>query len=307
MNRPLFIKSIRQRISCRTYDGRVPDEETKGRLRAFFRENTRGPFGNPLRFELIDLTEAERAELKSLGTYGVIKGAGLFIAGAVTRGARSMEDFGFGMERNILFATTLGLGTCWLGGTLNRAGFARKIALEPGELMPAISPVGYAAGKRSLTDRAFRFMAKSDKRKPWQELFFDGRPDTPLSRELAGPLGEVLEAVRIGPSASNRQPWRIVREGAAFHLFLARTPGYDKMLGEIRLQEVDMGIALCHFELAAGELGVRGSWREAKPSFAAGVWEYVVSWTLDWQGVEKQLVTQAVQTCFDARRANPEE
>ena len=53
------------------------------------------------------------------------------------------------------------------------------------------------------------------------------------------------------------------------------------MLGEVRLQEVDMGIALCHFELAAGELGVRGSWREAKPSFDAGAWEYVVSWTLD--------------------------
>lgn len=278
MNRPLFIETIRQRISCRTYDGRVPDEETKGRLRAFFRENTRGPFGNPLRFELIDLTEAERAGLKSLGTYGVIKGAGLFIAGAVTRGARAMEDFGFGMERNILFATTLGLGTCWLGGTLNRAGFARKIGLRPGELMPAISPVGYPAGKRSLTDRAFRFMAKSDKRKSWQELFFDGRPDTPLSRELAGPLGEVLEAVRIGPSASNRQPWRIVRDSAAFHFFIARTPGYDKMTGEVKLQEVDMGIALCHFEIAARETGIPGGLKTSRPAFDAGAMEYVVSW-----------------------------
>ncbi len=271
------IETIKQRISCRTYDGMPLDDRKKEQLRAFFRENTRGPFGNPLRFELIDLTEAERAELKSLGTYGVIKGASLFIAGAVKKGARAMEDYGFGMEQNILFATSLGLGTCWLGGTLNRAGFARKIALTPDEQMPAISPVGCPAGKRSLTDRAFRFMAKSDKRKPWQDLFFDGSPDTPLSRELAGPLGEVLEAVRIGPSASNRQPWRIVRDSAAFHFFLARTPGYDKMLGEIRLQEVDMGIALCHFELAAGELGVRGSWREAKPSFDAGTMEYVVS------------------------------
>jgi nitroreductase len=275
------IETIKKRISCRSFDGRALDDNTKEPLRAFFRENTRGPFGNPLRFELVDLTETERAGLKSLGTYGVIKGAGLFIAGGVRKGPRAMEDFGFCMERNILFATTLGLGTCWLGGTLNRAGFARKIGLEPRELMPAISPVGYPAGKRSLTDRAFRFMAKSDRRKPWHELFFDGRPDTPLSRELAGPLGEVLEAVRIGPSASNRQPWRIVREEAAVHFFLARTPGYDKMLGEIRLQEVDMGIALCHFELAAGELGARGSWREANPSFDAGAWEYVVSWTLD--------------------------
>lgn len=269
---------IRRRVSCRTYDGRVPDESTKERLRAFFRENTGGPFGNLLRFELIDLTEAERAELKLLGTYGVIRGAGLYIAGAVRKGPRALEDYGYGMERNILFATSLGLGTCWLGGTLNRAGFARKIALEQDELMPAISPVGTPAGKRSLTDRAFRFMAKSDRRKPWPELFFDGRPGNPLAKEHAGPSAEALEAVRIGPSASNRQPWRVVREGSNYHFFLQRTPGYDKLTGEIRLQEVDMGIALCHFEAAAREIGIPGSWKEARPAFDSGTWEYVLSW-----------------------------
>jgi hypothetical protein len=38
-----------------------------------------------------------------------------------------------------------------------------------------------------------------------------------------------------------------------------------------------MGIALCHFELAVAELGVRGGWRAAKPAFDAGTLEYVVS------------------------------
>ena len=278
MRTPTLAGAIRIRVSCRTYDGRVPDEKTKERLRTFFRGNASGPFGNALRFELIDLTEAERAELKSLGTYGVVRGASLFIAGAVRKGPRAMEDYGYGMERNVLFATSLGLGTCWLGGTLNRAGFSRKIGLAAGELMPAVSPVGYPAGKRSLTDRAFRFMAKSDRRKPWTELFFDDRPGTPLAKERAGALGEALEAVRIGPSASNRQPWRIVREGASFHLFLQRTPGYDRMTGEVRLQEVDMGIALCHFEAAARESGIPGNWTEAKPAFEPGKMEYVLSW-----------------------------
>ena len=278
MDIPSTVETIRKRVSCRSFDGRPLDVRKKERLRAFFRENTRGPFGNPLRFELIDLTEAERAELKSLGTYGVVKGAFLYIAGAVKKGARALEDYGYGMERNILYATSLGLGTCWLGGTLNRAGFARKIALAEDELMPAISPVGYPAQKRTLTDRAFRFMAKSDRRRPWAELFFDGRPGDPLSQEHAGPLAEVLEAVRIGPSASNRQPWRIIREGASLHFFLARTPGYDKMTGEVKLQDVDMGIALCHFELAAAQLGIRGTWQVMKPAFDAGTWEYVLTW-----------------------------
>jgi len=189
-----------------------------------------------------------------------------------------MEDYGYGMERNILLVTSLDLGTCWLGGTLNRAGFARKIGLTPDELMPAISPVGYPAGKRSLTDRAFRFMANSDRRKPWEELFFDEKPGNPLVKEQAGNPGEALESVRMGPSASNRQPWRVVREGKSFHFFLQRTPGYDRITGEIRLQEVDMGIAICHFELAAMEMGLAGSWRQMKFLFDAGMLEYVVSW-----------------------------
>jgi nitroreductase len=280
MDIPAPIETIQKRVSCRSFDGKPIDGKVKETLRKFLRSNTRGPFGNALRFELIDLTEIERAGLKSLGTYGVIKGASLFIAGAVMRGARAMEDYGYGMEKNILFVTALGLGTCWLGGTLKRAGFARKIGLSADEFMPAISPVGYPADKRSLTDRAFRLMAKSDKRKPWEELFFDERPDNALVKDNAGACGQALESVRIGPSASNRQPWRIIREGAHYHFFLARTPGYDKMTGEIRLQEVDMGIALCHFELAAEELGVGGSWQQAKPGFDAGTWEYVVSWML---------------------------
>jgi len=277
------IETIQKRVSCRTFDGRPIDGKARETLREFLRSNSSGPFGNLLRFELIDLTEAERAELKSLGTYGVITGASLFIAGAVTRGARAMEDFGFGMERNILFATAQGLGTCWLGGTLNRAGFARKIGLTPDELMPAISPVGYPTEKRSLTDKTIRFMAKSDKRKPWEELFFDGKQGNPLGKENAGHLASALESVRIGPSATNRQPWRIVRDvnGKALHFFLERTPGYEKMTGEIRLQEVDMGIALCHFELASADLGIAGSWKQAKPGIDAGTMEFVATWTAD--------------------------
>jgi hypothetical protein len=43
----------------------------------------------------------------------------------------------------------------------------------------------------------------------------------------------------------------------------------------------DMGIALCHFELASAELGIAGSWKQANPGFDADAWEYVASWTVD--------------------------
>jgi hypothetical protein len=39
-----------------------------------------------------------------------------------------------------------------------------------------------------------------------------------------------------------------------------------------------MGIAMCHFELAAAELGVAGGWEETPPAFDAGAMEHVASW-----------------------------
>ena len=85
----------------------------------------------------------EQDEIKTLGTYGFIKGASVFIVGAVAKGEWAMEDYGYCMEKNILAATHLGLGTCWLGGTFNRSASASRISKRDDEVIPAITPVGY--------------------------------------------------------------------------------------------------------------------------------------------------------------------
>ena len=89
-----------------------------------------------------------------------------------------------------------------------------------------------------------------------------------------------LECVRIGPSASNRQPWRIVREkdNDVFHFYISRTPGYaEKFLG-VSLQDIDMGIAMCHFEVALQEMKQKGSWQNVQPAPPQTGLEYVASW-----------------------------
>jgi nitroreductase len=273
-----IIETIRARRSCRTYRDRPIEPDRLAELKPFLEANRAAPFGSPLRFQLLDLNDLEADELRPLGTYGVIKGAKLFIIGAVGKEPKAMEDYGYCMEKNILKATALGLGTCWLGGTFRRSGFARRVNLSDGELLPAISPVGYAGEKRSLTDRFFLFSAGSNERKEWNELFSEGDPETPLPRESCGGYETPLECVRTGPSASNKQPWRIVRDGSAFLFYLAKTPGYDRMIKEIRLQNIDMGIAMCHFELSARELGLVGCWNVADPRIPSGGREYIVSW-----------------------------
>ena len=53
-----------------------------------------------------------------LGTYGFIKGAYSFIASSTVREEFALESLGYQMEKIVLKATELGLGTCWLGGTV---------------------------------------------------------------------------------------------------------------------------------------------------------------------------------------------
>jgi nitroreductase len=277
-----MIDVINRRVSVRTYSDQAIEGEKKQKMLDLMNSENKGPFGNKVRFAMVDLTEAERNETRSLGTYGFIRGAKLYVVGAVKDGLGSMEDLGYCFENMILAATGLGLGTCWLGGTFNRANFARRINVSGDEVVPAISPIGYALDKRSARERLLRRIAKSDQRKPWEELFFDGNMNTPLSRDSAGGYAEVLDCVRLGPSASNNQPWRVVKQSAqsAFHFYLKRTWGYDKFNARIDLQRVDMGIAMCHFNLAAKEIGLAGRWVVANPGLETGSAEYIITWVI---------------------------
>jgi nitroreductase len=276
---------VRQRRSCRKFLERPLAGAARRSLEAFLAANSTGPFGGRVRFALIAATAGDRTALKGLGTYGFIDGAAGFILGAVEQGPQALEDYGFLMERAILLATDLGLGSCWLGGTFSRSSFARKIGLAADELMPAVAAVGYPVDGGFSKDR-IRRMAGSNFRRPPEELFSNGDFSTPLSPTDAGAYAEPLEMVRWAPSASNRQPWRIVRTPSGWHFFLARTKSYGKgtllftVLRLADLQRVDMGIAMCHFELAAREAGLDGAWVVENPGIAptpSGT-EYTATW-----------------------------
>lgn len=258
---------INQRSSQRSYKDQPLPDDVKQKLEAFFQENAIGPMNNRVRFQLIGANADDPDVLKDLGTYGFIKNAPAFIAGAVHQAPMHIEDYGFLMEQIILYATDLGLGTCWLGGTFNKSNFANAQGLEEKEVLPAVSPVGYVTDNRSTRDRLIRWGAGSKKRLPFETLFFRDDFETPLTPETAGDYALPLEMVRLGPSASNKQPWRIIEDKntPAFHFFLKRSKGYQKntgRFGAIDLQRLDMGIAMCHFRLTAEEAGLTGKWEQ---------------------------------------------
>jgi nitroreductase len=276
---------MRQRYSCRSYQSTPIPAEKQVKLNQFIADLSRGPFGTEQRFVLVAAAENDRSALKKLGTYGYIKNPPGFIVGATKSAELDLEDFGYQMEKIILEATRLGLGTCWLGGTFTKSSFHKKIGALEDELVPAVTSIGLPSDQRRWIETLRRRDENIERREAWRSLFFEGSFENPLSKEQAGELALPLEMVRLAPSASNKQPWRMVRDGSSWHLYLQRTPGYReralvKWATVADIQRLDMGIAMLHFELSASEMGFSGVWRREEPSIekADALTEYVVSW-----------------------------
>jgi len=256
---------VRQRRSCRSFDGLGLEPPVLAEVEEHA-AGVKPPFGSRLRFGIIDNERVRAENLFSAGSYGMIKGARFYLAALVRREEpRCWEDAGFALEAAILFATGLGVASCWIGGVFDRRRFGRALGIRPGEQLPVVVAVGRPAGNKTLRDRLVRWGAGGDRRRAAADLFFEGSWTVPLSADRAKKWEPALECVRLAPSASNKQPWRILRAGGAFHFFLNRDKAYGAMMPLADLQRIDMGIAMCHFELSAAELGMDGEWRDMNP------------------------------------------
>ena len=271
-------KTISIRKSIRTYSNEPLSQELREKLEHYI-ESVNGPFGTKMRFVIVD-TDKVASRVK-LGTYGVISGAKTFLCAVVEPEERYEENLGYAFERIILYATSLGIGTCWLGGTFNRSGFSDALSLKENEFIPVVSPVGYAKEKNTLVNQVLVMGAGAKNRKDWSELFFNKYYDVALSKDEAGPFRDALEMVRLAPSASNKQPWRIVKDENVLHFFLKRTIGYKNIVG-FDIQRLDIGIAMCHFELMMNELGSKGEWLDIDPGLdVKRNTEYITSYRIN--------------------------
>ena len=267
------LELIRGRRSVRSFDGGALSAEEKRTLRDFA-ASAENPWGKAVEIRLLDKAEHQLSS-------AVIKGETAYLGAKTARGPHAEEAIGFSFEALMLFALSRGLGTVWLGGTMERRGFERAMDLESDELMPCVSPVGRPAARMSLRETVMRGGTGATSRLPFSALFFDGGFDTPLSEAAAGELLEPLRAVQRAPSAVNRQPWRVLRCGDTLHFFLKRSPGLiTRVTGD--LQKVDLGIALCHFSLAAEAVGLHPRFSLAEPALTPpSDWTYIASYTIE--------------------------
>ena len=255
-----IVETIKKRCSVRTYQDKELEPDVREMLQSYM-DNLENPFGMQVKKYIIDKKLASEGE--KLGTYGVIKGASTFMGISGPDKDLAHVAAGYEFENLILEATALGLGTVWLAATFNRDGFASAMGIPKDELFLAISPVGYPAVKRSLTESLMRTAMRSSCRKEWNTLFYLDNFQTPLHKDEAGDYAEPLEMLRLAPSDKNTQPWRVLKSGNSYHFFVTYKSGISR--GEEIIKRVDAGIALSHFHQTALELGLKGCFKQAEP------------------------------------------
>ena len=236
------LELIRHRRSVRTFDGNpLRREDAEELLR--FAGSIAEPYGIPITWKLLS---AKEDGLSS----PVIVGTDTYIAGKLKRQPHAEEAFGYAFEKLVLRAEAMGIGTTWIAGTMDRPAFEKAMQLKADEVMPCVSPLGYPAKRMSLRETMMRKGVRADSRMEWRELFFDRSFDNPLSEDT--PCRDALEMVRWAPSAVNKQPWRVVVDGAQAHFYEQKSKGYEDASGW-DLQKVDLGIAMCHFAFGVGD------------------------------------------------------
>lgn len=275
---PINVKEvIKRRISNRTYEERSLTEEDKKKLLEFNSTLT-NPFGVEVKVQYI--SKEKGADDVQLGTYGTIKGAKDFLAITVKDQPYAMEAIGYQFENLVLYATDMGIGTVWLAGTFKRKDFINAIEIGEDDLFPCICPLGYPALKQSFLEKITKASLGSKKRKDWDKLFFLEDFTKVLTKADAGIYKDALEMLRLAPSATNSQPWAVVKEGNKFHFFC----NYKNTLNDDvkKIKHIDIGIALSHFHQTAMSKGLNGSLQVQDIGFSIpDNMHYVLSYVAD--------------------------
>ena len=236
-----------------------------------------GPFGHQFKFELLIETEEQKKD--QIGTYGFIKNPQGYILGSSIIETKSLFDYAFVLENIVLYLTSLGIGTCWLGGRFRKQEAMSHLSLTENVIIPAITPIGYPQERQRLKERMIRTVLQARNRKQKDQLFFYEEFGMPLG-DRAEDFHQALHYVRIAPSAQNKQPWRLVFNSALSQVhFYVTNPLADHPLYMCEPQYLDIGIAYNHFKAGLDEVGISGTLAMAEPAIEIpDEFFYITSW-----------------------------
>jgi nitroreductase len=270
-----ILDTIKSRTSSRTFKPVPLSPADKRSLEAFIRENDTGLDDECIPFAIIEKKAGEKPMKLD---YGIIKGHSVYVMGASKASATSRVNYGYLMEKVVLKTTEMSLATCWVG-YFDPEYFDADIKIENGYEIPSIVVIGYPTAAPSLVDKVVRFSARSAKRQAWGALFFNYHSKAALSSESVKKYSDSLEMLRLAPSSGNTQPWRIFFDDTVneFHFYKKPVSRRYEAKG---LHEIDMGIAMSHFELASVYNGLSGGWIRLEKERVKAIedFHYIMTW-----------------------------
>jgi len=205
---------IVKRKSIRKYDMNPLAEETLNAVEGFV-NGIGTPFGGKFGVKIFDKSEYDA---KTGGRYKIPAPHYLMFYGD-KKDDTVLRSIGFAGELAALKLAEMNLGTCWLGGaTSKEKDYVISVAF-------------------GVPNEEFRKSAAEAKRKPLTEI----------AEGYAEEQRDVLESVRLAPSAMNLQPWYFKCGGSKVRVFRKKS-----LISNIALlktmQKIDIGIAISHFK-----------------------------------------------------------
>lgn len=261
-----IIQAMKERRSVRSFNGKPLSPEMVSDLEKAIKDSFTLFGGNvTIRLKSFDI----KGDFKP-STYGVIKGACDFFLMAIGEGEDSDLTAGFQFEQIVLKAWQLGLGTCWIAGTYKGSQFDERESWPEGESLKIICPVGVAEKPRMM-EKMMRKMVGSDNRKPFGELFFED--DFKHSLDSTNKFASPLEMLRLAPSSTNSQPWRVlVKDDKVLFYYKPKYP----------ISVIDCGIGICHFYETEKFNGHTGAFsKDENHPDAPEDWRYLITYTRD--------------------------
>lgn len=179
-------------------------------------------------------------------SYGMFSGANNYIAMiGKSNGVYEKEKIGYYGEKLVLEATEYGLGTCWVAGTYNKDACVCQMTTH--EEIYCVIPIGYPSGKVSFKDKLITGITHTKKKA--LEDFFDSS-----AKDVPDWFMEGIKAVRLAPSALNKQPIKFVYTAESSESLPSVRAWVTSNSGGF--EQIDLGIAKLHFEIGASE----GDW-----------------------------------------------
>lgn len=280
---------MRARCSCRSFQTRKLKPEDYNELMEYLRLHCESPtIGKaPIRFEYISAP---------LTVWPTVNATEFLVAIAPSKYDRlAVIDIGRTLQKIVIDATRMGLGTCWIGPGADQSSIIRHLGqrFNPNEdHIICICAIGYKSGYIPLFIRLFN--RQFHQRLPLSTLFFADSSFKEALNVEASPFnrfGRNYEVCQWSPSSYNGQTTRcvaVMEQNAANEPHLTRFDFYA--VTESRYYAaVALGIWCADWEMGSETLDIHGHFAVLS-DLERGIFEqanrpqlpkYDVSWVLD--------------------------